>query len=183
MSAPQIAAPAGSIHLEARGSGLWVPRFDITRDGAPLTRLDAIHEPLRCGFTLDGRPWRIRLDAGRTGMQVLFNVLKGGLLGRGGYALLDANGGIHARARERGFFDAGYDIACGATEDFASRLDTDRALSAWRWRGKDGEGRITRAGQCFHAELPRSLAPEVLVFLMVLALRKWTRTVSTGGGE
>ncbi|HYE85377.1 MAG TPA: hypothetical protein VEA16_03405 [Vicinamibacterales bacterium] len=163
--------------IDARVSGFWRPHYDLTLDGAPLTRLTELHAPLSTSFALDGATWSIGGHFGRTGLDAVFSIVRGGLLARGRFELRDPTGQAVALAAQRGFFDAGYDVDLAGT---AGRLDSDKKVSHFLWQGAGGAGRIDRQPGGLIAQLPATLEMPLQVFLVVLALGRWARLASNG---
>ena len=174
MNAQPTSSPYSRI--DARVSGFWRPHYDLTRDGAALTRLAELHAPLSTTFAFDGAVWGVGADWGRTGLDAIGRILRGGLLARGRFELRDPTGQAVARARQRGFFDGGYDVELAGAP---GRLDCDKAVSHFLWQGTGGAGRIDRQSWGLIAQLPATLAPPLQVFLVVLALGRWARLAST----
>ena len=167
--------------LELRVDGMLTNRCVVLRDGAPLTRTTKLYSPLWTNFTLAGRDWQTRIHVpGGRGLDLLREAAMGGALRRGCFCLRSGDGAEPvATARERGFFDGGYDLSLSGT---AAQLLTDRKVTRYEYSGPDGSGHCERLrGEAgLAAVLPAGIAPEQQLFIGLLALRAWARSSSNG---
>lgn len=173
---------SGATHnqLELHLRGFLSTHCEVVRDGVAVATTSTLYSPLRTRFPLADGTWETHLHIpGGRGIDTLREVLAGGLLGRGAFALHDPNGAVVATARERGFFRGGYDLLVHGGQP--AQLLTDSKASRWDYQGPGGSGRCLHypAHRQVRAALPCVLPLPQQLFVVLLALRSWVNFSSS----
>lgn len=161
--------------LELRAGSWFTNCCEIVRDGCTLASTTKLFSPLHTDFVLDGRTWRIRTHIpGGRGVDLLRELVLGGLLNRTIFGLSNGESPPVATARQRGFFKGGYDLLLSGER---AGLDTDKKVTRYDYTGPGGRGLCEPlAGhRGMIATLPATLPAEHQIFIALLALRAWIR--------
>lgn len=166
--------------LELRLRGMLSTHCEVLHDGVELTRTSTLYSPLNTQFALAGRLWQTRTHIpGGRGIDLVREVLLGGVLARAAFALQDEAGNVVASARERGLFAGGYILDLGGEP---GSLAPGNQRDRFDYRGPGGSGACQHfpAHRLLRANLPASLSVERQLFITLLALRRWISFSSSG---
>jgi hypothetical protein len=158
--------------------------YVVSVDRVELTRVTDTLGPLNSSFALAGRNYRVSPQRSAHGLLGVLGSAVKFALQQGRWQLMQQDGPQLALAQRRGFSKAGFDL------DFAGRkaalepvegqtLQTFDLVSDWSGPGRVAMHPQNRRGVL--GELPATLAPELQVFVGLLALSCW-EVLENGSG-